>query len=63
MCPGFTADCLETLEEIRFRGAEQFHAAGGKDFVAIPCLNEHPVWLDALATLAARELRGWIDKV
>jgi len=63
MCPGFTADCLETLEEIRLRGAEQFHAAGGKDFVAIPCLNEHPVWLDAMATLALRELRGWIDKI
>jgi len=63
MCPGFAADCLETLEEIRLRGAEQFHAAGGRDFVAIPCLNEHPVWLDAMATLAARELRGWIDKV
>jgi ferrochelatase len=62
MSPGFTADCLETLEEIRLRGAEQFHEAGGKDFVAIPCLNEHPVWLDAMATLALRELRGWIDK-
>jgi protoheme ferro-lyase len=63
MCPGFTADCLETPKEIRLRGAEQFHAAGCKDFVAIPCLNEHPVWLDAMATLATRELRGWIDTI
>jgi ferrochelatase len=59
-CPGFTADCLETLEEIRLRGAEQFHSTGGRDFLAIPCLNDHPVWLEAMATIARRELSGWI---
>jgi ferrochelatase len=61
MCPGFTADCLETLEEIRLRGAEQFHSGGGKDFVAVPCLNEHPVWVEAMASIALRELNGWIS--
>ncbi len=59
-CPGFTADCLETLEEIRLRGAEQFHSTGGRDFTAVPCLNEHPAWLDAMAEIAGRELSGWI---
>jgi len=60
MCPGFTADCLETLEEIRLRGAEQFEHAGGESYTVVPCLNEHPMWLDAMATIARRELGGWI---
>jgi ferrochelatase len=60
MCPGFTADCLETLEEIGIRGAEQFHEAGGREYHAIPCLNEQPVWLDAMAAIATRELAGWL---
>jgi ferrochelatase len=59
-CPGFTADCLETLEEIRLRGEAQFHSTGGREYLAIPCLNEHPVWLDAMADIARRELAGWI---
>jgi ferrochelatase len=60
MCPGFTADCLETLEEIRLRGAEQFHHAGGRSYTVIPCLNEHPAWIDAMTSIATRELAGWI---
>lgn len=59
LCPGFTADCLETLEEIGLRGAEQFHEAGGKSFHRIPCLNVHPAWIDAMTTIATRELAGW----
>jgi len=59
MCPGFTADCLETLEEIRLRGYEQFHEAGGQSYHFIPCLNEHPTWIDAMTRIAARELSGW----
>ena len=59
-CPGFTADCLETLEEIRLRGAEQYHSTGGRNFLVVPCLNEHPAWLDAMAEIARRELSGWI---
>lgn len=60
MCPGFTADCLETLEEIRLRGQEQFHAAGGREFLAVPCLNDHPAWLDAMTQIALRDLSGWL---
>jgi ferrochelatase len=52
--PGFTADCLETLEEIGIRLRETFHAAGGRDLIVAPALNEHPTWLDALAELVRR---------
>ncbi|HKW00853.1 MAG TPA: ferrochelatase [Vicinamibacterales bacterium] len=58
-CPGFTADCLETLEEIGLRGAEQYHEAGGRSFHRIPCLNDHPAWIDAMTAIARRELSGW----
>jgi ferrochelatase len=60
MCPGFTADCLETLEEIGIRGQEQFHETGGKVFLRVPCVNDHPAWLAGMRDLAARELSGWI---
>jgi ferrochelatase len=48
MCPAFVSDCLETIEEIGMRGRETFLNAGGKEFVLIPCLNEHPLWIAAL---------------
>jgi ferrochelatase len=48
ICPAFVSDCLETLEEIAMRGREMFLEAGGREFAQIPCLNEHPRWLDAL---------------
>jgi ferrochelatase len=54
ICPAFVADCLETLEEIALRGRESFLAAGGEEFEMIPCLNEHPRWLDALETMVRR---------
>lgn len=54
ICPAFVSDCLETIEEIRIRGRESFLAAGGTDFRQIPCLNEHPLWLDALENMANR---------
>ena len=47
--PAFVTDCLETLEEIRVRGAEEFVEAGGKSFTHIPCLNDHPAFIDFLA--------------
>jgi len=59
LCPGFTSDCLETLEEIAIEGRNAFLSAGGKAFHAIACLNDHPVWIDALAKLATRHLQGW----
>ena len=58
ICPGFTADCLETLDEIGREGAEQFSSGGGQQF-HLPCLNDHPAWLDAMATIARQELAGW----
>ena len=59
-CPGFVADCLETLEEIALEGKATFIDAGGSEFRAIPCLNEHPAWIAALADIAAGELSGWL---
>jgi len=59
VCPGFTSDCLETLEEIAIEGRQTFLAAGGKEFHAIACLNDHPLWIDGLAKLAIRQLQGW----
>ena len=48
LCPAFVSDCLETLEEIGQRGREAFLAAGGEELTLIPCLNDHPRWIDAL---------------
>lgn len=59
LCPGFAADCLETLEEIAIEGRNTFLAAGGKEFHAIACLNDSPAWIDALAKLAIRHMQGW----
>jgi ferrochelatase len=56
MCPAFVADCLETLEEIGIRGRSSFVAAGGQELTLIPCLNEHPGWLDALEKMLRREV-------
>ena len=59
-CPGFVADCLETLEEIAIEARQTFLNAGGKDFHLIPCLNEHPLWIAAMADLVLRNLQGWL---
>lgn len=58
-CPGFTSDCLETLEEIAMEGKEIFEKAGGKQFNYIPCLNDHPAWMKALQIIAEENLAGW----
>src|SRR5205085_8917962 len=58
--PGFTADCLETLDEIGRESAEVFHKAGGESLRAIPCLNEHPLWIDAMAEILRAEAAGWL---
>ncbi|HRJ46415.1 MAG TPA: ferrochelatase [Opitutaceae bacterium] len=57
LCPAFTTDCLETLEEIQGEGRETFLAAGGENFQQIPCLNDHPAFIDFLAARARRWLR------
>ena len=58
--PGFSADCLETLEEIAMENAEIFRHAGGENFAAIPCLNDSPEGLAVIRDVAMRELQGWI---
>ncbi len=58
-CPGFTGDCLETLEEIAMEAKESFLHAGGKTFHYIEALNEAPLWNDALYALVQRHLQGW----
>ena len=52
LCPGFVSDCLETLEEIALEGGAIFRAAGGSEYRALPCLNESPAWIAALAAIA-----------
>lgn len=54
ICPAFVSDCLETLEEIGMRGRETFLGAGGTEFALIPCVNDHPLWLEALEKMAER---------
>lgn len=58
--PGFSADCLETREELAIRGREQFLAAGGEAFAALDCLNEGAEGMTMLETLVRRELAGWL---
>lgn len=60
MCPGFVSDCLETLEEIAMEGKEDFLTQGGQDYRYIPCLNDHPDWIKALADLVENQIGGWI---
>lgn len=59
--PGFSADCLETLEELAIRGRESFEAAGGTDFAYLPCLNAEVEGNKMLRNIIARELAGWVD--
>ena len=59
VCPGFVADCLETLEEIAQEVRDAFLAEGGREFHHIPCLNDEPAWIRALGEIAARHLAGW----
>ena len=58
-CPGFTSDCLETIEEIGMEGRDAFLAAGGQEYHAIPCLNAAPAWIKGLGELVAANLQGW----
>lgn len=58
-CPGFTSDCLETLEEINLEAREAFLHAGGTEFNYLPCLNDRHEWIDALSAIAIRHMQGW----
>ena len=57
MCPAFVSDCLETLEEIALRGKAVFQKAGGGSLTLIPCLNDHPAWIQFLAA----KIKSWLE--
>ena len=59
ICPGFTSDCLETLEEINMEAREAFLHAGGQNFNYIPCLNDDSAWISALVNVSLQHLSGW----
>ena len=59
ICPGFAADCLETLEEIAMEGRQSFLAAGGREFHYIPTTNDSPAFMAALTQIALENLHGW----
>jgi len=59
ICPGFSADCLETIEEIGMENRDYFFEAGGERYEYVPCLNAHEQHLDALAARISDELAGW----
>jgi len=60
VAPGFSVDCLETLEELAIRGRDSFLDAGGKAFAYLPCLNAETIGIDMLEILVRRELAGWL---
>ncbi|MDO8350884.1 MAG: ferrochelatase [Gallionella sp.] len=61
VCPGFVADCLETLEEIAMEGKEDFQHAGGGEYHYIPCLNDRNDWIHALTDMVTDNLQGWLE--
>ena len=61
VCPGFVADCLETLEEIAMVCRAAFISTGGKTFNYIPCLNERADWIRALTDIALANMQGWLS--
>lgn len=60
--PGFTADCLETIDEIGHESAEVFRHAGGEELRACPCLNDHPAWVAAMERIIREEGTGWLER-
>jgi protoporphyrin/coproporphyrin ferrochelatase len=61
ICPGFVADCLETIDEIGYVGLQQFRAAGGETLHLVEGLNDRPCWIAAMSEIVREQLRGWID--
>jgi ferrochelatase len=61
ICPGFSSDCLETLEEIAMEGKEIFKHAGGGEYHYIPALNENEAWIHAMTAIALENLQGWVS--
>ena len=62
LAPGFSADCLETLEELSIRGRKTFLQAGGTHFAYLPCLNDSGPGMEMLRSLIGRELEGWLPR-
>ena len=62
ICPGFSADCLETLEEIVLQNRDVFLQAGGREYGYIPALNDDPAHIEALAGVVARHIGGWPER-
>ena len=60
ICPGFTADCLETLEEMAMTNRDLFLQHGGKHYDYIPALNDDPAHIALLADLVAQHTQGWV---
>jgi ferrochelatase len=58
--PGFTTDCLETIDEIGYEAAETYRHAGGEALYRCPCLNDHPAWVRAMQTIISEEGKGWL---
>jgi len=61
ICPGFSSDCLETLEEIAMEGKHIFQSNGGGEYHYIPALNENEAWIHAMTTIALENLHGWVS--
>lgn len=61
ICPGFSSDCLETLEEIAMEGKHIFKSNGGGDYQYIPALNDNDAWIHALTQIALENLNGWVS--
>jgi protoporphyrin/coproporphyrin ferrochelatase len=61
VCPGFSSDCLETLEEIAMEGKHLFKSVGGGDYHYIPALNSEAVWIEAMRDIALEHLQGWVS--
>jgi ferrochelatase len=62
ICPGFVADCLETLEEIAIEVRAAFIASGGKSLNYIPCLNERHDFITALTSICSRHMQDWLGQ-
>jgi len=61
VCPGFSSDCLETLEEIAMEGKHIFQSNGGGEYHYIPALNENDAWIHAMTAIALENLQGWVS--
>ena len=61
MAPGFSADCLETLEELAMEGQESFHENGGGQFEYVPCLNASAPGMSVIRQITEENLAGWVE--